>query len=78
MESVLGKFLHICIHEYIQYGFRIFLLTRKSFFMRMQIVGNVQKMNSCFIKLNVDLQRVYTKEGGGGGGGAKKLIRYEI
>ena len=39
--------------------------------MRMQIVGNVQKMNSCFIKLNVDLQRVYTKEGGGGGGGDK-------
>ena len=40
--------------------------------MRMQIVGNVQKMNSCFIKLNVDLQRVYTKEGGEGGGGEKK------
>lgn len=39
--------------------------------MRIQIVGNVQKLNSCFIKLNVDLQRVYTKEGGGveGGGG---------
>ena len=41
--------------------------------MPMQIVRNVQKMNSCFIKLNVDLQRVYTKEGGeGGGGGGKK------
>ena len=72
MEVCFSQVLHICIYGYIQYGFRIFLLTRKSFFMRMQIVGNVQKLNSCFIKLNVDLQRVYTKKGGGGWGGGGK------